>query len=181
MPSDQEVLILLRWCLEITLNSLEADSHNCPLLTTADPTHETPVFDSCSTGGPQTPVVEVETVPTKLAPPIQPREGGPLTPVPEDVELLGSHKSAPGGFRKLGRATESGSTISSLASVTDSLKVSSSVNPSVGLCSICGMATNEYSEEVIAQCVVAVGTCSHRMPHTVSSYLVSRITPVLAK
>lgn len=112
---------------------------------------------------------------------MQQREGAPLTPVPEDVELLGAHKSAPGAFHKPVRATESGSTFSSLTSVPESLKLSSHVNLPVGLCSICGMATNEYTEEVIAQCVVAMGTCAHRMPHTVSSYLVSRIIPVLAK
>ena len=53
--------------------------------------------------------------------------------------------------------------------------------PRVGLCSICGKVTNEYLEEVIALCVVVVGTCSHRMPSIVSPYLISRVIPAIAK
>ena len=45
----------------------------------------------------------------------------------------------------------------------------------------CGKPNDEYSEEVIALSLVAVGTCCHRMPHTVSSYLIRDILPAIAK
>ena len=50
-----------------------------------------------------------------------------------------------------------------------------------GMCVSCGKPKDEYSEEVIALCLVAVGTCCHRMPHTVSSYLIGSIIPTIAK
>ena len=50
-----------------------------------------------------------------------------------------------------------------------------------GLCIACGRPTNEYTEEAIAVAIVALGTCCHRLPHTVSSYLVSRIIPAVAR
>ena len=50
-----------------------------------------------------------------------------------------------------------------------------------GACVSCGKPNDEYSEEVIALSLVAVGTCCHRMPHTVSSYLISNIIPAIAK
>ena len=50
-----------------------------------------------------------------------------------------------------------------------------------GTCVSCGKPNDEYSEEVIALSLVAVGTCCHRMPHTVSSYLISNIIPAIAK
>lgn len=173
--------MLITWCLEIALNSLETTPHICPLIT-SNLTHETPVLDSYSTSGFQTSVTDAETIPTRLVAPLtQSREGAPLTPVSEEMELLGEQKSAPEPLHTPVRAVESHDTSSSLMSATNSVKLFSHVNPLVGLCSMCGMATNEFTEEVIAQCVVAVGTCSHRMPHIVSSYLVSRIIPALAK
>ena len=50
-----------------------------------------------------------------------------------------------------------------------------------GTCVSCGKPNDEYSEEVVALSLVAVGTCCHRMPHTVSSYLISNIIPAIAK
>ena len=161
-----------------------------PLLTRPEPRHERPVLrkqSSFTSDSSQTLTRDQAPLesPVRLAASslMQQREGAALTPVPEEMELLGEHKSTPGSFQKQPvRATDSGSTISSFTSVTDSLRSSAAhVNPPLGVCFICGKAMNEYTEEVIAHCVVAVGTCSNRMPHTVSSYLVSRIIPAIAK
>ena len=178
--------MLIQWCLEITLNSLETEPHVCTLLTTRpDRRHERPVLRkqfSVTSGSSQASPLQ-SPVRLDASSLLQQREGAALTPVPEEVESLGQHQSAPGAYhRQPARATDSGSTISSFVSVSDSLMSSTShVNPLPGVCFVCGKATDEYTEEVIAQCVVAVGTCSNRMPHTVSSYLVSRIIPAIAK
>ena len=50
-----------------------------------------------------------------------------------------------------------------------------------GMCASCGRPMDEYTEEVIALCLVAVGTCCHRLPRTVSSYLISSVIPAIAK
>lgn len=50
-----------------------------------------------------------------------------------------------------------------------------------GVCIACGKPSNEFTEEVIAVAIVALGTCCHRLPHTVSGYLVSRIIPAVAR
>lgn len=50
-----------------------------------------------------------------------------------------------------------------------------------GFCIACGRPTNGYTEEAIAVAIVALGTCCHRLPHTVCGYLVSRIIPAVAR
>ena len=53
--------------------------------------------------------------------------------------------------------------------------------PPIGRCVVCGNPTNEFSEEVVALCSVAIGTFCNRLPHMVPRYLVSRIIPAIAK
>ena len=107
-----------------------------------------------------------------------------LTPVPEEeIELSSEHKMsqlAPDQTLRV-PPVNSASTITSSRSggVSEALRPTQ-VTPA-GVCSICSKVTDEYTEEVIALCVVAVGTCSHRIPSTVSGYLVSRIIPSISK
>ena len=50
-----------------------------------------------------------------------------------------------------------------------------------GLCAVCSKPCEELSEEVIALCVVGLGTVTHRLPSQASPYLVTGIIPCIAK
>ena len=204
--ADREILTLARWCLEITLNTLEVEPHVCSLLNLSEQKYDRPALqrqntiESCGSSGPDTPTLDSPlitvapasgsrlVVPQGNQPREREREGAALTPVPEETESSGQHRSGPGrkllghAHEPLGPTTNAGSNSSAHANVSDtSLKATAPVSTPAGICSICGKVTNEFTEEVIALCVVAVGTCSHRMPETASTYLVSRIIPAISK
>lgn len=115
------------------------------------------------------------------------REGITLAPVPEDsTELVVS--SLPSGTKGLG--TTPNNKVSA-PGVSGGGGVRSEVAPptpdpldykySIGRCVTCGNPTNEFSEEVVALCAVAVGMYCSRLPHMVPHYLVSRIIPAIVK
>ena len=204
--TDREMLTLARWCLEIALNTLEVEPHICSLLSLSEQRSDRPALqrqntvESYGSSGPETPTLDSPLITiaaasgNKLAVPQgnQPRdrerEGAALTPVPEETESSHVHRSGPSQkllvhpHEPLGPTPSAGSASSAHTSMSDTApKPPAPTCTPAGTCSICGKVTNEFTEEVIALCAVAVGTCSHRMPETASTYLVSRIIPAISK
>ena len=110
-----------------------------------------------------------------------------LTPVPEDFEesresvdisLVEGGESRVTFSRSLPPKEEARGSETAAPSTSDPPGESKCT---IGKCVFCGGPSNEFSEEVIALCVVVVGTYCSRLPRMVPSYIVSRIIPAFTR
>lgn len=162
-----EVLTLTQWCLQITLNTMESEGHECSFLSNSP--KKKGVLQRQLTIDPS--ILESLTgdIPTVNIAKGSP-SASPYVARAKSQEMLSEDKE---------QVKAKSSTRTAESAGNDKVKAEPVSVP--GICIACDQPTNEYSEEVIAVAVVALGTCCHRLPHTVSGYLVSRIIPAVAR
>jgi hypothetical protein len=178
-----DLIFLVRCCMEISLNTMEASPHTCPLLPPGGQVAAPPIRRQKQAEGFAGPSASSSSQPTySLESHTIPRaEKGraSLSPVREESPSA-LHESSPIPLpHKAVQAMDSVDSIGSFGSVF--LRPSSMLKLHSGLCSVCGRVTNNFAEEVITNCAIVVATCCQRLPTRVSGYLVSRIIPALAK
>ncbi len=202
------IFSLARWCFAISLNTLEATPHECPLLSSPTegrgldgggknkpPLRRQPTIESNSSSS------SLGAAEDSLDVTVGGKGGGVgrdavLTPVPEDFEESRESMSSSSG--KVGVATsptrvtftsdpplrvggERNSVSRGSEAPPTAGESSGDTKCAIGRCVVCGGPSNEFSEDVIALCAVVVGTYCSRLPHVVPRYLVSRIIPAFTR
>lgn len=176
------------------MNSLHYSAHNCPAhLATAS---ESGQSDLPPFRRPLKPPVGLDLQESGGESPLRPRiaaavERPSLATVPEE----GGHSAAPSkssllpdqdvpptsSRRPVAPSLSTASMTSTITSCSTMDMSCSMVAQDSGLCAVCHKPCEEFSEEVVALCVVCLGTLTHRLPNLASPHLVNGIIPCIAK
>ncbi len=188
---SRDTIQCFQWCIEAIINTLQCSPHVCtehvtPLVNEPKPTRNPIVV-------PETPLSPVAEPTFTVGGRSQQQQGSALetvleengsSPAPRQPKMStpADLAPAPPGIRP--RVLHTSSVASFSSSYASSLSFDQHMLQETqhkGTCLLCHAPTDVYSEEVVALCVLCLGTCAHHAPDLVSTSLVTSIIPCVSK